>query len=196
MRCIISFEIHSGKTLQVSRCLTSSVASLNFFLDFKRVTVFGLGHRLSNHKTTRSTKNFGGHVPLVTPMCPTYALEQFGWRLAPPAFLLEDLAYLSKRSFPKQCFLIWFCDVFQIRDVEWTFPNNRHKFNAILTSYEILLKDKAFLGSHSWAVIAVDEAHRLKNDDSLLYRWRSAWFLLPLFFALLIAFNAMAILAH
>ncbi|CAK8697940.1 unnamed protein product [Clavelina lepadiformis] len=57
-----------------------------------------------------------------------------------------------------------------IRDVEWMFPNKHYKFNAVLTSYEILLKDKTFLGSHSWAVIAVDEAHRLKNDDSLLYR--------------------------
>nr|XP_018668181.1 chromodomain-helicase-DNA-binding protein 1 [Ciona intestinalis]XP_026690760.1 chromodomain-helicase-DNA-binding protein 1 [Ciona intestinalis] len=57
-----------------------------------------------------------------------------------------------------------------IREVEWMFPNKHYKFNAVLTSYEILLKDKSFLGSHSWAVIAVDEAHRLKNDDSLLYR--------------------------
>uniref|UniRef100_H2Z5P3 DNA helicase n=1 Tax=Ciona savignyi TaxID=51511 RepID=H2Z5P3_CIOSA len=58
----------------------------------------------------------------------------------------------------------------KIREVEWLFPNKHYKFNAVLTSYEILLKDKSFLGSHSWAVIAVDEAHRLKNDDSLLYR--------------------------
>uniref|UniRef100_A0A0R3RZ33 CHD5 protein n=1 Tax=Elaeophora elaphi TaxID=1147741 RepID=A0A0R3RZ33_9BILA len=29
---------------------------------------------------------------------------------------------------------------------------------------------KSFLGSFEWAVLAVDEAHRLKNDESLLYR--------------------------
>lgn len=58
-----------------------------------------------------------------------------------------------------------------IRQYEWFFPNTSHmKFNAILTTYEILLKDKAFLGSVSWASLLVDEAHRLKNDDSLLYK--------------------------
>lgn len=44
------------------------------------------------------------------------------------------------------------------------------KFNAILTTYEIVLKDKAFLGALNWAALLVDEAHRLKNDDSLLYK--------------------------
>ncbi len=58
----------------------------------------------------------------------------------------------------------------QIREHEWAHPNRRLKFNVILTTYEILLKDKDCLGSLSWAVLVVDEAHRLKNDDSLLYR--------------------------
>ena len=29
---------------------------------------------------------------------------------------------------------------------------------------------QAFLGAVPWAVLVVDEAHRLKNDDSLLYK--------------------------
>ncbi|CAB0038921.1 unnamed protein product [Trichogramma brassicae] len=57
-----------------------------------------------------------------------------------------------------------------IREYEWCFDSKRLKFNAILTTYEIVLKDKAFLGSINWAVLLVDEAHRLKNDDSLLYK--------------------------
>lgn len=58
-----------------------------------------------------------------------------------------------------------------IREHEWCHPGNKRlKFNAILTTYEILLKDKGFLGGVSWAVLGVDEAHRLKNDDSLLYK--------------------------
>lgn len=58
-----------------------------------------------------------------------------------------------------------------IRQYEWSFEGSqRLKFNAILTTYEIVLKDKAFLGSLSWAALLVDEAHRLKNDDSLLYK--------------------------
>lgn len=58
-----------------------------------------------------------------------------------------------------------------IREYEWQHGGNKRlKFNVILTTYEILLKDKSFLGSISWAVLSVDEAHRLKNDDSLLYK--------------------------
>ena len=34
----------------------------------------------------------------------------------------------------------------------------------------MLLNLQSFLHSISWAVLGVDEAHRLKNDDSLLYR--------------------------
>lgn len=58
-----------------------------------------------------------------------------------------------------------------IRQYEWCFADTRRlKFNAILTTYEILLKDKTFLGCIEWAAVLVDEAHRLKNDDSLLYK--------------------------
>lgn len=58
-----------------------------------------------------------------------------------------------------------------IRQYDWCFPNtNKLKFNTILTTYEILLKDKILLGSINWAALLVDEAHRLKNDDSLLYK--------------------------
>ena len=58
-----------------------------------------------------------------------------------------------------------------IRSYEWCHPGNKRlKFNVLLTTYEILLKDKGFLGSYAWAILSVDEAHRLKNDDSLLYK--------------------------
>ncbi|XP_023671128.1 chromodomain-helicase-DNA-binding protein 2 [Paramormyrops kingsleyae] len=58
-----------------------------------------------------------------------------------------------------------------IRDYEWVHPQTKRiKFNALLTTYEILLKDKSVLGNINWAFLGVDEAHRLKNDDSLLYK--------------------------
>ncbi|XP_061836669.1 chromodomain-helicase-DNA-binding protein 1 [Nerophis lumbriciformis] len=58
-----------------------------------------------------------------------------------------------------------------IRTHEWMHVHaKRLKFNILLTTYEILLKDKSFLGNVNWAFIGVDEAHRLKNDDSLLYK--------------------------
>nr|XP_056722084.1 chromodomain-helicase-DNA-binding protein 2 [Euleptes europaea] len=58
-----------------------------------------------------------------------------------------------------------------IREYEWIHSQTKRlKFNVLITTYEILLKDKAVLGSISWAFLGVDEAHRLKNDDSLLYK--------------------------
>ncbi|XP_027758991.1 chromodomain-helicase-DNA-binding protein 1-like [Empidonax traillii] len=58
-----------------------------------------------------------------------------------------------------------------IRTHEWMHPQTKRlKFNILLTTYEILLKDKSFLGGLNWIFIGVDEAHRLKNDDSLLYK--------------------------
>ncbi|XP_058279854.1 chromodomain-helicase-DNA-binding protein 1-like isoform X3 [Hirundo rustica] len=58
-----------------------------------------------------------------------------------------------------------------IRTHEWIHPQTKRlKFNILLTTYEILLKDKSFLGGLNWVFIGVDEAHRLKNDDSLLYK--------------------------
>ncbi|XP_039574063.1 chromodomain-helicase-DNA-binding protein 1-like isoform X2 [Passer montanus] len=43
-------------------------------------------------------------------------------------------------------------------------------FHALLTTYEICLKDAAFLKSFNWAALVVDEAHRLKNQNSLLHK--------------------------
>ncbi|XP_044135381.1 chromodomain-helicase-DNA-binding protein 2 isoform X3 [Bufo gargarizans] len=58
-----------------------------------------------------------------------------------------------------------------IREYEWVHQQSKKmKFNALLTTYEILLKDKAVLSSINWVFLGVDEAHRLKNDDSLLYK--------------------------
>lgn len=40
------------------------------------------------------------------------------------------------------------------------------KFNVLLTSYELITIDNACLGSIDWAVLVVDEAHRLKSNQS------------------------------
>ncbi|XP_014121854.2 chromodomain-helicase-DNA-binding protein 1-like isoform X1 [Zonotrichia albicollis] len=48
--------------------------------------------------------------------------------------------------------------------------NGGSHFHALLTTYEICLKDAAFLKSFNWAALVVDEAHRLKNQNSLLYK--------------------------
>ncbi|XP_064649880.1 chromodomain-helicase-DNA-binding protein 1-like [Lineus longissimus] len=43
-------------------------------------------------------------------------------------------------------------------------------FNILLTTYEICLKDEEFLQKIKWHTLVVDEAHRLKNQKSLLYQ--------------------------
>ncbi|VDP14337.1 unnamed protein product [Onchocerca flexuosa] len=42
--------------------------------------------------------------------------------------------------------------------------------NVVTYVGDVTSRDLSFLGSFEWTVLAVDEAHRLKNDESLLYR--------------------------
>ncbi|XP_031564506.1 chromodomain-helicase-DNA-binding protein 1-like isoform X2 [Actinia tenebrosa] len=58
----------------------------------------------------------------------------------------------------------------KIREHEFYHKNKKLKINALLSTYEIILKDKHILSTFNWAGLVVDEAHRLKNDDSLLYK--------------------------
>ena len=55
-------------------------------------------------------------------------------------------------------------------------PGRTFKFDVIITTYELALKDAALLRPVRWAYLMVDEAHRLKNDESALYR--VSWLLL------------------
>ncbi|KAM7013293.1 chromodomain-helicase-DNA-binding protein 1-like [Tautogolabrus adspersus] len=43
-------------------------------------------------------------------------------------------------------------------------------FHVLLTTYELCLKDASFLRRWKWKVLVVDEAHRLKNQNSLLHK--------------------------
>uniref|UniRef100_A0A4W5QWU8 Chromodomain helicase DNA binding protein 5 n=1 Tax=Hucho hucho TaxID=62062 RepID=A0A4W5QWU8_9TELE len=44
------------------------------------------------------------------------------------------------------------------------------KFHVLLTSYELITIDQTILGSINWACLVVDEAHRLKNNQSKFFR--------------------------
>ncbi|KAK9788572.1 hypothetical protein WJX73_002856 [Symbiochloris irregularis] len=49
------------------------------------------------------------------------------------------------------------------------------KFDVLITTYELVLKDAAELGKIKWSYLMVDEAHRLKNHESALYMELCTW---------------------
>ncbi|XP_060086323.1 chromodomain-helicase-DNA-binding protein 1-like [Ylistrum balloti] len=54
----------------------------------------------------------------------------------------------------------------------------KQPFNVLITTYELCIKDSGFnyfLSSFDWKVVVVDEAHRLKNSESLLYTTLTQW---------------------
>ncbi len=42
------------------------------------------------------------------------------------------------------------------------------KFEVIVTSYEISVREKAALKKFNWRYLIIDEAHRIKNEKSIL----------------------------
>jgi SWI/SNF-related matrix-associated actin-dependent regulator of chromatin subfamily A member 5 len=43
------------------------------------------------------------------------------------------------------------------------------KYNVIITSYEISVKEKAALKKFNWRYLIIDEAHRIKNEQSSMH---------------------------
>lgn len=44
----------------------------------------------------------------------------------------------------------------------------RNRFPVVLTTYDIIIKDRTYLARYPWGFIVVDEGHRLKNMDCKL----------------------------
>ncbi|KAL3047948.1 hypothetical protein OYC64_021996 [Pagothenia borchgrevinki] len=51
-----------------------------------------------------------------------------------------------------------------------TLQRETKHFQVLLTTYELCMNDASFLKRWKWKVLVVDEAHRLKNANSLLHR--------------------------
>ena len=47
-------------------------------------------------------------------------------------------------------------------------PHMKTTFPVIITTYEMLMKDRPYLAAYRWGFIVVDEGHRLKNMDCKL----------------------------
>ena len=46
-------------------------------------------------------------------------------------------------------------------------------FDVVVTSYEMVIKEKNHFKKVHWRYIIIDEAHRIKNENSILSRVRS-----------------------
>ena len=66
-----------------------------------------------------------------------------------------------------------------IREYEWYYRDEQgneqwhdqlYKFNVCIATYESILAETALLSRVRWAVTSVDEAHRLKNKESKLFK--------------------------
>ena len=56
-----------------------------------------------------------------------------------------------------------------IRHFNWYFKGlparSLYKFNVLLTTYEVVMKDWALLGDIQWTGVVMDEAHRMRNNN-------------------------------
>ncbi|TNM87582.1 hypothetical protein fugu_005803 [Takifugu bimaculatus] len=76
------------------------------------------------------------------------------------------------------CLVLTLCAAFWVlcykgdkaRRAELQKEMDSQRFDVLLTTYELCLKDASFLRRFTWAVLVVDEAHRLKNQFSKLHQ--------------------------
>ncbi|XP_062607988.1 chromodomain-helicase-DNA-binding protein 1-like isoform X1 [Saccostrea cucullata] len=96
-----------------------------------------------------------------------------------PRSVLENWAEEFKRFSPTMKIQMYIGDKDKRSElatkIKHDLKKGRQPFDVLLTTYELCLKDDAFLSSVPWCVIVVDEAHRLKNSESLLYQTLSDW---------------------
>ncbi|KAM9171468.1 chromodomain-helicase-DNA-binding protein 1-like isoform 2-T2 [Pangshura tecta] len=92
-----------------------------------------------------------------------------------PFLILCPLSVLSnwkeelERFAPGLSYVTYAGDKEERAKLQWDLKADSH-FHVLLTTYEICLKDGAFLKSFNWAALVVDEAQRLKNQNSLLHK--------------------------
>ncbi|KAH3882424.1 hypothetical protein DPMN_006363 [Dreissena polymorpha] len=96
-----------------------------------------------------------------------------------PRSVLENWQQEFKRFAPGLKTQIFIGEKEQRQELAAKITKERRKghieFDVLITTYEICLKDSTFLHSLEWNVLVVDEAHRLKNLNSLLYKTLSEW---------------------
>ncbi|KAI1899825.1 hypothetical protein AGOR_G00065750 [Albula goreensis] len=86
-----------------------------------------------------------------------------------PLSVMENWREEMERFAPSLTVLRYTGDKEARAELQKELSQGRH-FHVLLTTYEMCLNDAAFLKRWKWRVLVVDEAHRLKNQNSLLRR--------------------------
>ncbi|XP_060619405.2 chromodomain-helicase-DNA-binding protein 1-like isoform X2 [Anolis sagrei] len=86
-----------------------------------------------------------------------------------PLSVLNNWKEELNRFAPRLSFITYWGNKEERTELQQDISSNNN-FHILLTTYEICLKDALFLKRFNWACLVVDEAHRLKNEDSLLHK--------------------------
>uniref|UniRef100_A0A8C1AMC7 Chromodomain helicase DNA binding protein 1-like n=2 Tax=Cyprinus carpio TaxID=7962 RepID=A0A8C1AMC7_CYPCA len=86
-----------------------------------------------------------------------------------PLSVLENWRQELERFCPSLSVICYTGDKERRAELQKELRNDQH-FHVLLTTYEMCLKDARYLKSWKWKILVVDEAHRLKNQESLLHQ--------------------------
>uniref|UniRef100_A0A803YIA1 Helicase ATP-binding domain-containing protein n=1 Tax=Meleagris gallopavo TaxID=9103 RepID=A0A803YIA1_MELGA len=71
---------------------------------------------------------------------------------------------------PQMNAVVYLGDILSSKQDSFYFPKLHDILTHLMSSLPPFHFFKSFLGGLNWVFIGIDEAHRLKNDDSLLYK--------------------------
>ncbi|XP_012676002.2 chromodomain-helicase-DNA-binding protein 1-like isoform X1 [Clupea harengus] len=86
-----------------------------------------------------------------------------------PLSVLENWRQEMQRFSPSLSVVCYTGDKERRAELQRELLDDGH-FHVLLTTYEMCLKDASFLRRWKWKILVVDEAHRLKNQNSLLHQ--------------------------
>ncbi|VAH72345.1 unnamed protein product [Triticum turgidum subsp. durum] len=146
---ILADEMGLGKTLQ-------TISLMGYLHEFRGIT--------GPHMVVAPKSTLGNWMNEIARFCPILRAVKF---LGNP----EERVGLTSLLFNYNCYFSWHVnytlllfDQNHIRD-KLLQPG---KFDVCVTSFEMAIKEKNALKRFSWRYIIIDEAHRIKNENSLL----------------------------
>ncbi|VAH56712.1 unnamed protein product [Triticum turgidum subsp. durum] len=146
---ILADEMGLGKTLQ-------TISLMGYLHEFRGIT--------GPHMVVAPKSTLGNWMNEIARFCPILRAVKF---LGNP----EERVGLTSLLFNYNCYFSW-----HVNYTLLLFDQNHirekllqpGKFDVCVTSFEMAIKEKNSLKRFSWRYIIIDEAHRIKNENSLL----------------------------